>query len=366
MRIAVVGGRGIPDVHGGVERHCEELYPRIAAQGYDVTVYARPGYADGTDSYRGVSVKVVSAPRGRGLEAFGHTLNAMRDAAREGCDILHVHSIGPSAAIPFAHALGLKHVVATVHAPDYEQRKWGALARMYLRTGERFAVTKSSAVICVSKWYAERLAERYGRTPIVIPNGPGLVGLAPRANSPYLDSLGVERQRYLLFVGRLVPDKRVEDLLAAARVLGDEPLVVVAGDTSDSDAYAHSLRSAAGKKVLLPGYVYGQDLADLYAGADVFVLPSGVEGLPISALEAMSFGAPVVMSSIPANVELAGDGASALTYPVGDVSALARAIEDARTRRDELRARALARLHEQYDWDVIAARTCGVYDAIST
>lgn len=365
MRIAVVGTRGIPDVHGGVERHCEELYPRIAAAGHDVCVYAREGYVERSSEYRGVRVEVLPAPRGRGVEALAHTASAMRRAARDGCDVLHVHSIGPSALIPYARMLGHSRIVATLHAPDYRQRKWGAFARAYLRAGERAGVRSSSAAICVSEWYAADLRSRYGRDVTVIPNGPGLAGFTPDPASPLLARLGVRVGEYALFVGRLVPDKRVEDLLAAARDLGGLP-VVVAGDSSDSAEYAARLRGMAGPEVLFPGYVYGQDLADLYGGAGVFVLPSSVEGLPISALEAMRFGTPVVMSDIPANREVSDGGACALLYPAGDVEALRDAL--AAVREPGSRARiveaARARVDAVYDWDRIAARTIDVYRSV--
>jgi glycosyltransferase involved in cell wall biosynthesis len=366
MRIGVVGTRGIPGVHGGVERHAEELYPRVVECGHEVTVYAREGYVDGPQEYRGVHVVVVKAARGRGVEAFAHTAAAMRRAAFDGCDILHVHSVGPSALIPYARMLGHRRIVATLHAPDYLQRKWGVAAGLFLRTGERLAVRESSATIAVSNWYAADLAKRYHRSVAAIPNGPGLVGLKPRNDSPAQSRLGVDilRSGYVLFVGRLVPDKRVEDLIAACRTLG-LPLVI-AGDTSDSDRYVATLRAQADDDVVFTGYVYGQDLADLYASSTAFVLPSSVEGLSISALEAMSFGIPCVMSDIPANREVAADGACGVLYPCGDVDALVDGIssvlEPARSR--ELVSAGKDRLDRFYDWDRIAMRTCGVYEAV--
>lgn len=364
MRIGVVGTRGIPGVHGGVERHCEELYPRIAAAGHDVRVYAREGYVSGRQVFEGVRVEVVSSLRGRGLEAFAHTAAAMRRAAKDGCDVLHVHSVGPSALIPYAKMLGFRRIVATVHAPDYLQRKWGAAAKALLRFGERQAVVGSSAAICVAEWYSRQLERAYGRPVEAIPNGPGLLGMAARRPSPVLEQFGLV-EGYALFVGRLVPDKRVEDLIAAARQAGGWQ-IVVAGDTSDSDEYSRFLKTMSGPDLLFTGYVYGQDLLDLYAHAGAFVLPSSVEGLPISALEAMSLGVPAVMSDIPANREVADAGKCALLYPCGDVPALEHALFEVSQSetREALVAAAKARVADVYDWDRIAASTLAVYERV--
>lgn len=361
MRIAVVGTRGVPGVHGGVERHCEELYPRIASLGQDVRVYAREGYV-GSQEYRGVHVIALPAPRGRGMEAFAHTAVAMKRALADGCDVLHVHSVGPCGLIPFARLLGARTVVATIHAPDYRQRKWGRATRAYLKLGERFGVTRSNAAICVASWYGTELEARYGRKVATIPNGPGLVGFTPDSGSAYLSRLGVTGGEYVLFVGRLVPDKRVEDLIEATKDLA-LPLVVAGED--EAGGYADHLRALDVGHVRFAGYVYGQDLADLYGGAAVFVLPSSVEGLPISALEAMSLGVPVVMSDIAANRELAAGGTCALLYPCGDVEALTAAMRMAvqPAVRADLVAAAKEAVRARYDWDRIAEQTVAIYEA---
>jgi glycosyltransferase involved in cell wall biosynthesis len=363
MKIAVVGVRGIPSVQGGVESHCAQLYPRIARGGHQVCLYARRHYVSGSGFHEGVRIEALSAPHGKGVEALVHTAVAMSHAAREGCDVLHVHSVGPSALIPYARMLGIRHVVATLHAPDYRQTKWGPFARAYLRFGERVAVHHADVTICVAEWYSRELHERYGRPVTTIPNGPGLSGIAPREQSPILEKLRLRDDEYVLFVGRLIPDKRVEDLINAARALG--VTVVIVGDVAGSEEYVRVLREISGDQVRFVGPAYGQDLADLYSSATAFVLPSSVEGLPISALEAMSLGTPVVMSDIPANREVAGNSA-ALLYPCGDVAALAEALcaikcDDVRIRTVEA---ASARVREVYDWDDISARTIGVYERV--
>lgn len=333
------------------------------AAGHEVHLYARRPYITQAQTYRGVVVEPVLAPSGKGIEAFAHTAVSMRQALRDRCDVLHIHSVGPSSLIPLARALGHKRIVATLHAPDYRQKKWGVVARRILEYGERQAALKADAVISVSEWYASLLADKYGVAPAVVPNGPGLVGLMPRNPSPFLTGKGIA-PGYVLFVGRLIPDKRVEDVVAACGTAG-VPLVVT-GDSSDTDEYVRQLKASAGQHVSFVGYVYGQDLADLYAHALAFVLPSEAEGLAISAIEAMSFGVPVILSDIPANQEVSAVGAAGLLYPCADTAMLASAIRMVLLQpiRDELVAAGIDRVHHVYEWGGIASRTIDVYESL--
>ena len=165
MKIAVVGTRGIPDIQGGVETHCQELYPRLAAMGHDVTVVCRTPYlAPGhPDSYKGVSLLPVYAPRRKSLEATVHTFLALLKVRRLNPDIVHIHAIGPALLTPMARLLGMK-VVTTNHGPDYDRAKWGRLARFVLRSGERMGARYSNAVIVISRVIADIEARLYGRT----------------------------------------------------------------------------------------------------------------------------------------------------------------------------------------------------------
>ncbi len=362
MKIAVVGMRGIPGVAGGVEAHCEALYPRIVERGADVTCYVRRPYIAENLMYQGVGVVPLSAPQGRGLEAFAHTAIAMRRAAAEGCDILHVHSIGPAALLPFARLVGHRRIVVTVHSPDYLQAKWGKLGQAVLRFGERQAARRSDALITVAQWFGDDLVRSHRAKPHIISNGPGLGAADGSAGVGILDSLGVESGRYVLFVGRLIPDKRVEDLLMAAADLDVD--VVIAGDTSDTDEYAASLKRIAGPRARFPGYVYGDELAALYEHAQALVLPSAIEGLPVTLIEAMRFGVPVVASDIRANREVLAHGETGLLYPLGDVEALRDAIQCALEPGSDVRQmvrRGRLRVEQLYDWDTLADRTMSVY-----
>lgn len=362
MRVAVIGSRGMPGVHGGIERHVEELYPRLVERGVEVTVYARRTYVPRDTEYRGVRVVSLDSLSGRHTEAITHTARALWHARRGGYDLVHVHAIGPGLLLPLARALGFRRSVLTFHALDYERAKWGWVAKAVLRLSEQVAVRCATAVIAVSTSGARHLEHKYRRRIHYIPNGPG--ELTKRSPGALLRRLGLRGGDYVLFVGRLIPEKCPDDLVAAMTEL-PELKVVFAGDSSHTDEYTQRLRTDAGAQALFPGYVYGSDLEELYSSALAYVLPSEVEGLSISLLEAMALGLPVVVSDIPGNVEALGDPPAGLMYPLRDRHALAVAlksiVEDTELRTC-LGTAATSRVERAYEWAAIADRTLTVYE----
>jgi Glycosyltransferase len=220
----------------------------------------------------------------------------------------------------------------------------------------------ATEVIAVSRSGARHLEDKYHREIRYIPNGPGK--LTKRPPGELLRRLGLQGSDYVLFVGRLIPEKCPDDLVAAITEL-PELKVVFAGDSSHTDEYTNRLKSTAGAQALFPGYMYGRDLEELYSSALAYVLPSEVEGLSISLLEAMAFGLPVVVSDIPGNIEALGDPPAGLVYPLRDRRALAAALKriagSVELRRD-LGEKAVARVRQAYDWETIADQTLAVYE----
>ena len=354
-RVFVVGTRGIPGALGGVETHCEELFPRLAALGWDVTVVRRPGYArDGLEEWRGVKLVDVSAPRGTGVEAFVHTFLAITRAHRMGAGLVHIHAIGPALWAPYARLLGMK-VVLTHHGPDYDRAKWGRGAKQVLRLGERLGCRFADDVIVISDVIRGEIARRYGRTERVhlIYNG---VPRAERCDFPeYFEALGIRAGAYVLGMCRFVPEKNLHHLIeACAGIDMGDCRLVLAGD-GDGD-YSRALKERAREAgVVLTGFVKGRELQSLLTHARCYCLPSSHEGLPIALLEAMSYGLPVVVSDIAANREV-GLGEECY-FPVGDVAAL-------RGRLQALVREPLRRVDydlSKYDWDVIAGQVAQVY-----
>jgi glycosyltransferase involved in cell wall biosynthesis len=318
----MIGQKGVPATHGGVERHVEELGARLVALGHHVTVFTRPNYTDrGLREHRGMRLVSVPTVGSKHLDAIVHSALCSFACWGGGYDVVHYHAIGPCLASPIARLRG-RRVVATIHGQDWRREKWGRAASAVLRLGEWTALHIPHTTISVSETLAQDYRERLGRDVRYIPNG---VSIDSGDDMRVLSDLGVCEGRYMLFAGRLVPEKGLHHLLSALAELPDPPVLVVAGDASNSGAYVSELRGAAAGNVVFAGYRYGAQLAALFRHAALFVLPSDVEGLPIVLLEAIAYGAPVLASDIQPNVEVLGREGQ--YFRCGDSKDLARAIE---------------------------------------
>ena len=360
MKIVVTGTRGIPAIMGGVETHCEELFPRVVALGYDVTVMRRSSYvADSLTEWHGVKLVDIPTPRKKAFEAIVHTVRAVIAARRLGADVVHIHAIGPALVTPLARLLGMK-VVFTHHGPDYDRDKWGTAAKMMLRLGEMLGCRFANRVIVISDVIRNLIASKHGRTKGVslIYNG---VPAADKCHFPeYFSALGITEGNYVLGMSRFVPEKNLHHLIEAfSRVKSEGLKLVIAGDSDFPDEYSEGLkRQAREAGVVLTGFVKGQKLHSLLTNARCFVLPSSHEGLPIALLEAMSYGLPVIVSDIPANLEVGLP--DKCYFPVGDIDALAsrlRVLCDAPVERIDYDM-------AKYDWDQIAKEVSDVYRSL--
>jgi len=358
MKIIVIGTRGIPDYLGGVETHCQELYPRLAKLGCDVTVVRRSAYKNAEDhaqEYRGVKLVDVFSPRKKSLEAIIHTAFALIYARTKSPDLVHIHAVGPSLLTPFARLLGLK-VVSTNHGPDYDRQKWGMLAKQMLRMGESLGAMFSNRVIAISPVIQEILQKKYNRDSELVFNG--ITHKKPVEDSSYLASLGIKRNSYVVAVGRFVEEKGFHDLIRAfSRLQQGGIKLVLVGDSDHEDDYSRALKKSAEEAgVVLTGFISGDRLVEVFCNARLFVMPSYHEGLPIALLEAMSFSLPVLVSDIPANKAVCLPVAD--YFPVGDVDSLENALSTKLVQRDEPDYSVYM---DRYDWDLVAEQTYEVY-----
>ncbi|MBO5156351.1 MAG: glycosyltransferase family 4 protein [Prevotella sp.] len=355
MKIVVTGTRGIPNVMGGVETHCEELFPRIAEMGADVTVIRRNSYVhDGLKEWNGVKLVDVNTPKKKSFEAIIHTFRAINKAKKLGVDILHIHAIGPALLVPYAKMRGMK-VVFTHHGPDYDRDKWGFAAKTILKLGERMGCMFADEVIVISDVIKSLIARKYGRTEHVhlIYNGVPSPEICDYPE--YFEELGIEKGKYILGMCRFVPEKNLHHLVEAMVKVKDVKLVL-AGDTDFEDEYSRGLKEMARKNgVVLTGFIKGRKLHSLLSNAKAYCLPSSHEGLPISLLEAMSYKVPVVVSDIPANMEV---GLPKVNYfPCGDVDALANRLQDVINKPMQRIDYDMGK----YDWNKIASQVMQVY-----
>jgi glycosyltransferase involved in cell wall biosynthesis len=358
LRIAMIGSRGLPVVYGGIERHVAELGSRLAERGHEVTVFGRrPFSAEG--EHRGMRVRVLPSIPTKNLETATNTLAAALRACVEPFDIVHYHGVGPSLYSWITAARGMT-TVATVHASDYRQSKWGPAARALLRLGERTAVRRAHATIAVSRIMAAELEERYGRRIVYIPNGADLREAPPFGAA---GALGLESGRFILAVGRFIVERGFHTLLEAFKNVPTEYRLVIAGDARFEESYERRLKRMADPRVVFPGYVSGALLDELYAHCAFYVLPSTVEGLPISLLEAMSFSRPVLVSDIPENLEVAeGIAATFSRENAADLSrALARMLAMDDTERRRLGAAARERIASRYTWSRVTDEVEALY-----
>lgn len=364
--VMMLGLRGVPDVQGGIERHVEMLGQELAREGWSVEVLGRRPYLKKTRpfTWKGMKVTPLRAPRSMMLEAFVHTFSGILYAALKRPHILHIHAIGPGLLVPLARLLGLR-VVTTHHGYDYDREKWGAKAKKILRLGERLAVKMSHATIAVSRDVTETMQERYDRRLSHVPNG---VLVRPAATHPkILAKFGLTPRRYVVMVARIVPEKRQTDLIKAfAQLRSTDWKLAIVGGADHKSRYHEEVEALARDVpgVVMTGFQSGDDLAGLFSQAGLFVLPSLHEGMPISLLEAMSYGLPVLASDIPANheVELPDQD----YFPPGDVDALAAALRRKLAEPfDEHDALARIRHTEKnYTWSSIAGATTAVYQSV--
>jgi len=359
MKIFVTGTRGIPGVQGGVETHCQELYPRLVKMGHEIILAKRDAYTKAechSGSYKGVQLISVPTVKSKGMEAFVHTFLSILKARKLKPDLVHIHAVGPSIMAPVARLLGLK-VVVTNHGPDYNRQKWGRFAKLILRTGENWGTRFANEVISISEPIRQSLNEKHKREDIhLIFNGVNKPIKHPR--TAYLESLGIEPGNYLLAAGRFVPEKGFTDLIKAWKQLPEgKPQLVIAGDADHETSYSRKLKEKAKKHgVILTGFVKGGDLNQLFSHARLFVMPSYHEGLPIALLEAISYGLDVVVSDIPANLEVALD--PKCFFPTGDIQKLAERIQE---RLGLAIEPDYSLLLKKYDWNLIANQTEAVY-----
>ena len=361
MKIVVTGTRGIPNIMGGVETHCEELFPRIAKRGFDVTVIRRTDYVkDDLKEWNGVNLVNIDSPKKKSFEAIIHTFRAINEAKRLKADILHIHAIGPALLVPYAKMLGMK-VVFTHHGPDYDRDKWGFAAKTMLKLGECMGCMFADEVIVISDVIRNLIKRKYNRTSHVhlIYNGVSQPEICDYPE--YFNELGIEKGKYILGMCRFVPEKNLHHLVEAftkvkSRNEVEDIKLVLAGDTDFEDDYSRSLREMARKNgVVLTGFIKGKKLHSLLTNCLCYCLPSSHEGLPIALLEAMSYGVKVIVSDIPANKEVGLPESD--YFPVGNVDALTEKLKTVVNQP----LKHIDYYMKKYDWEKIADQVRDVY-----
>ena len=372
MKIAVIGVKGLPAGQGGIERACQELYPRMVNLGHSVDLYARPSYTKEKSfyEYQYEGVRVIGLPTlpVRGIDAlFSSAMGALISSLKD-YDIVHFHALGPAVFSWLPCLLSRSKVVVTCHGLDWQRAKWGKLSSSFIYLGEKTAVKYADDLIVVSQYLQKYFWRTYIKKSAYIPNAPGSFDLTNKQLA-CLDRWNLQPRKYLLFLGRLVPEKRPELLLEAFQRL--QPLgwkLVLTGSTSNTAQYVTQLQQLAenNPNIIFTGELRGQTLAEIVRGAGLFVLPSDLEGLPLVMLEAMQEEIPVLASDIPPHRQLIGQDKGFL-FEAGNldslVDSLQRVLADPLSAR-EMAAKAKKHLVDVYDWDKIVRQNLNIYSQL--
>lgn len=371
--IVQFGHKSMPSREGGIEVVVEELSTRMARLGHEVTCINRRGrHANETglesqmpNDYKGIKIVTVPTINRKGLAAVSASFFASIKAAFGHYDIVHVHAEGPALFCWIPKAVG-KRVVCTVHGLDYARAKWGRFGRLCILGGERSAVRHADEIIVLSRNVQDYFRETYGRRTVFIPNGVE----RPEAveAKEITEKWGLRKDDYLLFLGRLVPEKGVHYLIEAYLNIKDRTperlkgkKLVIAGGSSDTDAYVDGLK-AMGEDIIFTGFQQGKVREELYSNAYVYVLPSDLEGMPLSLLEAMSYGNCCLVSSIKECTEVVEDKAA--VFGKGNVHDLERELQRLcgdKQLVDSYKDSAADFICSKYRWNDVVERTLEVY-----
>lgn len=369
VKIAMLGHKSIPSRQGGIEIVVEELAVRMAALGHQVTIYNRSGHhVSGKEfdqkklrEYKGIRMKYVPTIDKKGLAAVSASFFAAVAAAFGKYDVVHFHAEGPCAMLWLPKLFG-KRCIATVHGLDHQRAKWGKFASTYIMLGEKCAVRFADEIIVLSEGVQKYFLDTYGRKTRFIPNG---------VNRPVLheaeiikNKFGLEKDTYILFLGRLVPEKGLRYLIQAFKQVKTDKKLVIAGGSSDTDEFAGELWEMAkdDDRIIFTGFVQGQELDELYSNAYVYTLPSDLEGMPLSLLEAMSYGNCCLVSDIDECASVVED--KALIFKKSDVDDLKEKLQlacDQPKIVEQMKAEAADFICGKYNWDDVVKKTLSLY-----
>lgn len=366
IKVLVAGTRGIPNIPGGVEKHCEELYPRLAARNIEVYLTTRSPYIKNKiNIWNNINLINCYAPRKKSLEAIIHTFIAVLKALTLKPDIIHIHSIGPALLVPFARLLGFK-VIFTTHGADYKRQKWGKVAKILLMLGEMVGGKFANKTISISSEIAEIIKQRCKTKAEIIPNGVTLSEISK--STDWLESKQIKPGKYILCVARFVPEKGLDLLMKAFEKAQTDFQLVIAGDADHETEYSKKIKTMAEKNsnIILTGYITGQILNEVFSHAAIFLLPSFHEGLPIALLEAMSYGLPVLVSDIRAHKDMSLPQKS--YFKCGDKNNLSEMIEQwiNNFSKDYDKDSAINFIKNNYNWEIIADQTAMIYQKVLT
>lgn len=369
IRLAVFGQKRLTR-EGGVEIVVKELCTRMAQRGCEVTCYNRSGHhisgaeydiVDKTE-YEGITQKYVPTIEKKGLAAVSASFFAALCSAFGKYDVVHIHAEGPAFFSWLPRMFG-KRVVVTIHGIDWQREKWkSGFGSKFIRRGERNAIKYANEIIVLSKGVQHYFKDTYGRETRFIPNGVNRPEV--RESKRITEKFNLTKDSYILFLGRLVPEKGIRYLIEAFKKVKTDKKLVIAGGSSDTDSFMKELTELAkgDDRIIFTGFVQGSMLDELYSNAYIYTLPSDLEGMPLSLLEAMSYGNCCLVSDIPECADVVED--KAIIFKKSNIGDLIDKLQDACDHPEKvvkLKKQAADFICNKYNWDDIVEETMKLY-----
>lgn len=371
MKVAMIGHKRIPSREGGVEVVVEELSTRLTDLGYEVEAYNRSGYhVSGRDFgnsrrkyYNGIRIIIVPTFKNGKLNAIVYSALATLRALFGGYDVIHYHAEGPCSMLFIPKLFGIR-VVATIHGLDWQRAKWGNFASKVLKFGEKMAAKYADEVIVLSKNVQQYFLDTYGRETHFISNGISRPKI--REVKEIQEKYGLSKGGYILFLARLVPEKGLHYLIEAFADIQTDKKLVIAGGSSHSFEYMKQIQEMAAKddRIIMTDFVQGRVLEELYSNAYLFVLPSDIEGMALSLLEAMSYGNCCLVSDIEENTEVVENKAAA--FQKGNVTDLKEKLEYLLANAEkvaEYKRMSADFICQKYSWEDVVRKTEILYES---
>jgi glycosyltransferase involved in cell wall biosynthesis len=352
LKIAFMGIRGIPASYSGFETFVDQIAPRLAAKGCDVTVFNRSNFMkERFDTYQGVKMVYCGSVPSKHFDTISHSFASLLKSFGTRFDIVYFCGVGNSPLAFLPRLKGAK-VILNIDGEDWARGKWGRVARTYLRVSELIACRTANVLIADSRIIEKRYRELYRKDTVFIPYGSNI---QRNEGDEALRKFGLEKRGYILFAGRLVPENNAHLLIKAYAALETEKKLVILGDAPWSDDYKAELKALANGNVVFTGYQFGADYAQLSSHAYLYAMVSGVDGTRPVLLDQMGFGNAVLVRNSSANSETAG--AAGLFFDQADeyadlVRQLKLLLADP-ARVAEFRVKSVQRVREAYSWDRI-------------
>lgn len=370
MRIAMIGHKRVPSREGGVEIVVEELSTRLVSMGHRVDIYNRKGKnvqdknADKHDTklkeYKGAKIITIPTINIKGIDALIYSFFASIRALYGKYDVIHYHAEG-SCAMLWIPKLLKKRIVVTIHGLDWQRSKWGGFATKYIKFGEKMAAKYADEIIVLSKGVQKYFKDTYNRETHFIPNGVNRPQV--RQADIITDKYGLKKDKYILFLARIVPEKGLHYLIDAFKHINTDKKLVIAGGASHTNDYLQEIKNKVkdDNRIIMTGFVQGQELEEIFSNCYLYCLPSDIEGMPISLLEAMSYGCNCLVSDIEENTQVTDD--YAISFEKGNTQDLKAKLEECLEGRNRKKTTEITEfILNKYNWDEVVKETEELYE----